>query len=184
MNSSRVRSGDENISDRISRISRLRPNRADGPGSTPFSMRVYRNACESDGSPCYLQVASYQSLARLSSHTLCQPIDLTLQTQKLQAARILDPAPHLAQRRQLGCTLFLPPDILLFTIFDGLFVTRLFSTNLSHEIGNIVRFVRVQGQGIEGVGQVGWERGRERITEGRKGGCEWYRGRRAQRWRG
>lgn len=51
----------------------------------------------------------------------------------------------------------------------------LFSCDLTGEESNIVGFVRVEGERVEGVLEVGGERSREGVDERRKGRKEGYR---------
>ena len=99
-----------------------------------------------------LEVASDQPLACFCSHTLGQPVYLTLQAQHLQPIWILDPTPHLAQRRQFRRALFPSPDIVLFTVLDCLLVLCFLTTDLSNKVRHVVRFVRVESERVERVG--------------------------------
>lgn len=51
----------------------------------------------------------------------------------------------------------------------------LFSCDLTGKEGDIVGFVRVEGERVEGVLEVGGERSREGVDERRKGRREGYR---------
>lgn len=49
------------------------------------------------------------------------------------------------------------PQVLILPVLNHTFVSNLLTTDLADEEGNVVRFVRVEGKGVERVGEVGGE---------------------------
>lgn len=106
----------------------------------------------------FLQVRPHQTLTSLCRHPLGDPLHRPSETYHLQPARLLCPTSNLLWYTwELAETHLPPPRILLLAVLDCLLVLCLFSGDLTGEEGDIVGFVRVEGERVEGVLEVGGE---------------------------
>lgn len=124
----------------------------------------------------FLQVRPHQTLTSLCRHPLGDPLHRPSEAYHLQPARLLCPTSNLLRYTwELAETHLPPPRILFLAVLDCLLVLCLFSCDLTGKEGDIVGFVRVEGERVEGVLEVGGERSREGVDERRKGRREGYR---------
>lgn len=124
----------------------------------------------------FLQVRPHQTLTSLCRHPLGDPLHRPSETYHLQPARLLCPTSNLLWYTwELAETHLPPPRILFLAVLDCLLVLCLFSCDLTGEESDIVGFVRVEGERVEGVLEVGGERSREGVDERRKGRREGHR---------